>query len=154
MEKEIIERWEVNKEYLKQYLTGCTIGDCESYKKLVNILIKECLNHDVYSDEFCEEYDVIDHGSYSGVQIFILRTSKFCPSEDEYYIFHNHYGSCSGCDTLKSILYSLRNYADEDYEDLDDEDNRPLNERQVNEIMTLLLHMVQRMTRLDNLIKE
>jgi hypothetical protein len=49
---------------------------------------------------------------------------------DNYWATKVYYGSCSGCDTLQHILA----YSEESF-----------NEQQINDLMTLSLHMLQRM---------
>lgn len=141
MEKEIIRRWEANKEHLKSYIKSLRFGDCDEYEKLVRILITECLNHE--DENFnAKELVRIDHGDYQGTEIYLFHTDTYQPDTEEYYIFDNCYGSCSGCDTLKSIFeYS---WDDEDF----------ITDKQADELMTLLLHMVQRIRCLGNLWKE
>lgn len=68
----------------------------------------------------------IDHGDYQGTLLYVIGAIGYQPRE--YYFVKVGYGSCSGCDTLKSI----RSYEDD-----------PPNEKQVKDYMTLALHIVQ-----------
>lgn len=137
MEKEIIESWERGKENLRDYLSTHSIWDnCSSYNELVNVLIKECLNYST-DRKFSTKFTCIDDGGYQGTQLFILHYDTCQPDVSHYYIFDNEYGSCSGCDTLLGII---RN----DYDVIPDEN-------MVNQLMTLCLHMVQRMKCVYNL---
>lgn len=139
MEKEIIERWERGKENLRNYLSTHVIGDnYSSYGELVSILIKECLNYST-DEEFSTKFTCIDDGHYQGTQLFVLHYDAYQPDVNDYYIFDNEYGSCSGCDTLLGII----GY---EYDVIPDEN-------MVNQLMTLCLHMVQRMKRVSNLYK-
>jgi hypothetical protein len=137
MEKEIIERWERGKENLRNYLSTHSIWDnCSSYNELVYVLIKECLNYSI-DEVFSTKFTCIDDGDYQGTQLFILHYDTYQPNANDYYIFDNEYGSCSGCDTLLGII----GY---EYDVIPDEN-------MVNQLMTLCLHMVQRMKRISNL---
>lgn len=137
MEKEIIERWERGKENLRDYLSTHIIWDnCSSYNELVNVLIKECLNYST-DEKFSTKFTCIDDGDYQGTQLFILHYDTYQPGVNDYYIFDNMYGSCSGCDTLLGII----GY---DFDVIPDED-------MVNHLMALCLHMVQRMKCVCNL---
>lgn len=142
MEKEIIERWEKGKENLQKYLSTHKIKKtCESYGDLVKVLINECLNYSKDYTKFSIDFVCVDDGHYQGTQLFILHYDLYQPDVDEYFIFDNNYGSCSGCDTLLGIIGYGSN------------DCFP-NEDVVNKLMTLCLHMVQRMKCIDNLWKE
>ena len=70
---------------------------------------------------------VINHGSYQGTLLFIIGADTWA---DDFWYVKVAYGSCSGCDTLESI----RGYSDE-----------PPTEQQLDDYMTLALHIVQRM---------
>ena len=141
MEKEIIERWEKGKENLRKYLSTHIIsGNCESYGDLVRVLIKECLNYPKNYKEISTNFVCVDDGHYQGTQLFILHYEIYQPDVAKYFIFDNDYGSCSGCDTLLGIiLYSY--------------DKVP-NPNMVDGLMTLCLHMVQRMKCVANLWKD
>lgn len=68
----------------------------------------------------------IDHGEYQGTLLFVIGAEGYQPSD--YWYVKVYYGSCSGCDTLQSICgYS----------------SDPPTESQVDEYMTLALHIVQ-----------
>lgn len=139
MEKEIIERWERGKENLRNYLSTHSIWDnCSSYNELVYVLIEECLNYST-DERFSTKFTCIDDGNYQGTQLFVLHYETYQPNINDYYIFDNEYGSCSGCDTLLGII----GY---DYDVIPDEN-------MVNQLMTLCLHMVQRIKCVYNLYK-
>lgn len=140
MEKGIVEQWEKHKGTLKSYIKRLRVKDCDSYLKLVRILVSECLN--VQFDGFnADEIASIDHGDCQGTEIFLFHEDAYQPSIEEYYILYVDYGSCSGCDTLKRIF--------EDYE----EDTDPVSEKQAEGLMTLMLHMVQRIRRLGRVLE-
>lgn len=140
METTIIKRWENGKENLRNYLATHPIeGNCDSYEALVKVLISECLN---YTDDsvplFSSDIECIDDGHYQGTQIFVLHYETYQPSATDYFIFDNYYGSCKGCDILLSIV---------GYGNL----GVPPTIGMIAELMSLCLHMVQRMKCLANL---
>ena len=145
MDKEIIRRWEANKEHLMNYIKSLSYEDVDEYEKLVRILIIECLNYGCESpyDTFnSDEIVRIDHGQYQGTEIYLFHRLSYQPDTEDYYIFDNYYGSCSGCDSLQRILASINV-------------NEPhFSDEQVDDLITLMLHMVQRMICLENLYKK
>jgi hypothetical protein len=68
----------------------------------------------------------IDDGDYQGTLVYIIASKGYQPSN--YWSVKVSYGSCSGCDTLQRIL---------------DYGREPLNEDQLDGLMTLALHIVQ-----------
>jgi len=89
-----------------------------------------------------EEYDTpsmdpgriteVDHGDYQGTLLYIVATTGYQPST--YYATKVDYGSCSGCDTLEHIVSDMS---------WDDECNQIIGDEQLDDIMTLALHIVQ-----------
>src|SRR5690625_1654796 len=134
MIKEVILKWEENKHKLKEYFENTSQEEYDRYedivKKIFDIVLVD-VEGDYGSYNFnSENLTVLDHGNYQGTQIFIIPKDEYQPDVSDYIITDNYYGSCSGCDTLMSI---------NDYTD-----GKPSPE-QVNEYMTLALHLVQSM---------
>ena len=77
---------------------------------------------------------MIDHGQYQRTQLFVIAETGYEPSN--YFSVYVDYGSCSGCDTLERIRYLERS------------DESPTNE-QVDMMMTLALHIVQGLKKLE-----
>lgn len=128
MIKEFVKSWDKHKDELKEYFKNNP-----HYKDIVKLLFEKVINADLEDDydKFdVEEIKVIDDGDYQGTQIFILHKNSYHPDINEYVYTHICYGSCSGCDTLLAIL-------DYDY------DEKP-NEEQVEDLMQLALHLLQR----------
>lgn len=132
MIKSFIKSWEKNKDKLEEYIRTHKQVECDSYKDLVKLIFDLVINPDI---NVCgdgifdtDEIDVLDHGDYQGTFIFILHRNTYQPCVDEYIYTYVEYGSCSGCDTLQSI-----HRYDEDEPD----------EQQVEDYMTLCLHLVQ-----------
>ena len=144
MEKFIVNRWMSNKDSLKDVIKKNKIKDtCDSYSMMTDVLIREVLNKPIDDNDFSqngvfsENYKIVDDGDYQGTQLFILHKAHYQPSVEDYYVFDNSYGSCSGCDTLLSITSYDSESFPSDY--------------QINELMTLFLHMIQRLKCLNNL---
>jgi len=134
MIKEVILKWEENKHKLKEYFENTSQEEYDRYedivKKIFDIVLVD-VEGDYGSYNFnSENLTVLDHGNYQGTQIFIIPKDEYQPDVSDYIITDNYYGSCSGCDTLMSI---------NDYTD-----GKPSPE-QVNEYMTLAVHLVQSM---------
>ena len=130
MEIELVKLWDANKHLLKKWLTE---NHPNNYKHLVEKLFELVINDtdvDNYTNYDISNMTVIDDGEYQGTQIFIIPQKTYQPSRKDYLITDTCYGSCSGCDTLQAI----RGY------DVD----KPT-ENQVNEYMTLALHLIQKM---------
>lgn len=107
------------------------------YHELLEMTIKHIINNSEtdYYEKFLNEDKIrkIDDGDYQGTLIFIIPEATYQPSEYDYYVTFADYGSCSACDTLQAIQYGNT------YES---------KEEQVNDLMTLCLHMIERMKRL------
>lgn len=129
---EIIKRWDANKEKLREYFKTTPKAEYTDYHHIVKKIFELCINtsENDYDNYDTDKMTVIDDGHYQGTQIFIIPEKTYQPSVSEYIFTDTYYGSCSGCDTLQSIC----NY----------DDGIP-SEEQVNEYMTLALHLVQKL---------
>lgn len=97
----------------------------DSYASIVQSVV-ELLKTGEYGEINSDGMHVIDDGDYQGTQLFIFPERCYQPSR--YWAVYVSYGSCSGCDTLEGI----RSYSDD-----------PPDEDQINQLMTLALHIVQ-----------
>lgn len=137
MIKHYVKQWEENKEKLESVLK--TIPVPSSYKQLVELIFEHVLK---YADEDIgygykhnpDEMTIIDNGDYQGTQIFIIPFDTYQPGVSEYVFTSTYYGSCSGCDTLQAISC----WSDE-----------TPNKQQLEDLMTLCLHLVQNIKYLD-----
>lgn len=132
MIKEFIEKWDKYKNDLEDYFRYTEQIEYDEYEKIVKILFEKIINKDLKYDS--ERFDVedllkIDDGDYQGTQIFILHKGCYQPEVEEYVYTSTYYGSCSGCDTIKSISSYDRGLPDEE---------------QVKDYMTLALHLLQK----------
>lgn len=73
----------------------------------------------------------VDYGDYQGTRVYIIGGNGYQPGISNHYYTHTYYGSCSGCDTLQSIIY-------------DDIDTR------IDGLFTLCLHLMQKLKRLSD----
>jgi hypothetical protein len=114
MLKYCIEKWEQNKNILKDALSkDDNLNTCD-YEYLVRMVVRYILNKNIREDDvqFNEsDIAVIDHGNYQGSQLFVVAEDTYQPGYWQYLIGYQHYGSCSGCDTLKSIRFDIRHDA-------------------------------------------
>ena len=127
-----VKSWEKHKGELEEYIRTHNQSEYDSYEQLTKLLFDivinpECDSH--YVEKFdTENIDVLDHSEWSGTKIMVLHRDAYEPDPDDYIYTYVYYGSCSGCDTLLGIS----RYSDE----------LP-KEHQVQDYMTLLLHLLQ-----------
>lgn len=129
MIKEFVQQWDERKHILEEWLKENKPSQYEDiYKKLFELVITQ---PNGYADDWnWERFRVIDDGDYQGNLIFILCNDSYQPDLRDYIFTEVSYGSCSGCDTFEHI--SSLSW---------DEDKNT--DEQVNQYMTLALHMVQ-----------
>ena len=134
MNKRLIELWSKNHKGLKKDIE-MNIQEYQDYdykdilKKIIEIVLNENHDRDSYDLGFnAEAVTVIDDGDYQGTQIFIFPESSYQPADIEYIGTSVNYGSCAGCDTLQYA--QMMSDGEEEF---------------VRDIMTLSLHMVQKM---------
>ena len=134
MVKEFVKQWDENKYKLEEYFKNTRMEEYRDYEDIVVKIFELCITSTVKAYDHggfnLDNITVIDDGDYQGTQIYIIPIDTYQPSVSDYVMTHNYYGSCSGCDTLQSI---------HEYED-----GLPSDE-QVKELMTLALHLVQKL---------
>jgi hypothetical protein len=142
MEKCFIKKWDENKGGLKEYLKTLEKVDVDEYLKIVKIVVEKIINEneEAYGGYHFDTKKItqIDNGEYQGTLLFFIPKDIYQPDEYDYIFTSVDYGSCSGCDTLLDILFS--NYL---------EDGQKLSDSQVNDIMTLCLHLIQKIKWLE-----
>lgn len=127
---EFVQLWDKHKNVLEAHYASNTVPD--DYKDIVTNLVRLVLNaEDNIIDP--ERIHKIDDGNYQGTLVFILGEDGYQPSS--YYSVMVGYGSCSGCDTLERI----RGY-----------DDKKCTKEQVSDLMTLSLHIIQKLKRLND----
>lgn len=130
MLKQVIEKWDKNKLKLKEYFATHPETDYDEYEKIVRLIADIILE--------CKEAEIVEveTGGWQGDVAFVLHSETEISDCSHILFTYTDYGSCSGCDTLMGIL--AYNY-DSDF---------PTKE-QVIGLMTLSMHLVQRMTDTD-----
>lgn len=98
-----------------------------SYESIVKAVVELLHDPDDYGSIDPERIHAIDDGDYQGILLFVIAASGYQPSD--YWYVRVGYGSCSGCDTLEAIR-------EEKWDD-------PPSTRQVEDYLTLALHVVQ-----------
>ena len=105
----------------------------EEYADIVNAVVKILSDSAAYESPDPERVHKIDDGDYQGTLVFLIGGIGYQPSD--YWYVKVGYGSCSGCDTLERI----RGYGEE----------KPT-PGQVEDYMTLALHIVQRLKKIED----
>jgi len=123
MIQEFVDRFESRREELRARLSQ---KHPEHYGELVKMVVESIGNDDDWRTPDPERIHAIDDGDYQGTLVYVIGETGYQPSG--YWGVTVSYGSCSGCDTLQSIR---------SYEDF------PPSEQQVDDYMTLMLHIVQ-----------
>lgn len=133
MEKELIARFDAKRDWIKEELGKLLEKDewdCfnVNYEDIVRVTIEAV--HNGYGTPDPKAIHLIDDGDYQGTLLFVIAEDTYQPHD--YWYVKVWYGSCSGCDTLQSILYCS-----------DDK------QEQVNDLFTLALHVVQGLKKMD-----
>ena len=142
MVKEFCLAWEKNKGKLEEYFRTTKQNEYGGYEDLVKLLFDIIINPSIESDY--DRFDtknivVIDDGDYQGTLVFVLHRNKYQPSVEDYVYTNTCYGSCSYCDTLQSICSYEYGLPDE---------------QQVEDYMSLCLHLLQRCNFMVDKIEE
>jgi len=122
----IIKKWDKNKDKLRQWFSCNKQKMYDEYYKIVDAICRNVLELKDYS------ITEVGHDNYQGVAVFIIKMN-YGSYLGDYLITNTYYGSCSGCDTLMYINGSLL-----------DNENLPT-DNQLEQYMTLALHLVQKM---------
>ena len=128
MDKEIVQAWEENKGKMRTWFSSNIMQHYDEYIKIVEKLFSREIMPSLYLDT--DRITEIDDGEYGGTKIFIIPRDTYQPTIEDYIYTCAYYGTCSACDTLESII-------EYDY------DKYPT-DKQVDELMTLCLHLVQK----------
>lgn len=126
MIQKFVAKWESNKGKLREKFS---VAVPDSYTDIVREVVKILHDEDEYGPMDPERIHVIDDGAYQGTLLFVIGATGYQPST--YWAVSVSYGSCSGCDTLEDIK------SNGDWESESPTDS------QVNDLMTLALHIVQ-----------
>lgn len=131
MIKEVVKSWDANKGNLQERLRSMT--EYITYEELMKVICEEITSKMSTDGNWkvsnYEKFHTINDGDYQGDMGFLLIPNTYQPDISRYMISHQYYGSCSGCDLLEGIL----------------SDNRGDKDKIVSDLMTLCLHLIQRM---------
>lgn len=109
MVQDIVDAWVREKDVFEDWLNSLNEHELEylEYSDIVEHLVDLVINphYERLANKWYGGFDfnkmtVIDDGDYQGTLIFIIPSTTYQPSVDEYIYTHNYYGSCSGCDAL------------------------------------------------------
>lgn len=124
MIEEFTKAWFANLHTMREKFTA---KHPENYKEVVRAVVEMlAAASDAYDKPDPERIHEIDDGQYQGTLVYVIGAQGYQPNR--YWYVKVGYGSCSGCDTLQAIC----GYSD-----------RPPNDDQVRDYMTLALHIVQ-----------
>ena len=132
MVKEFCLAWEKNKGKLEEYFRTTEQGEYNGYEDLVKLLFDIVINPSMEDNYYwfdTKNILVIDDGDYQGTQVFVLHRDKYIPNVEDYVYTNAYYGSCNYCDTLQGIHGYESGLPDE---------------QQVEDYMSLCLHLLQR----------
>ena len=132
MIKEFVDKFHANKDEIRKIFEKEHPGN---YKEVVAAVVK---NIDpggaCFDPPDPERIHEIDDGDCQGTLLFVIARKGYQPNV--YWYIMIDYGSCSGCDTLQSI------YDGVDY-------SQPPTKEQVDDYMTLALHVAQGLKRME-----
>lgn len=134
MIKQAVENFEANKQKIYDALK---MGHPGSYNNLVKLVIENITGED-YS-EFSpdpERIHEIDDGDYQGTLVYVIAAKGYQPYN--YWYAFVSYGSCCGCDTLQGIEAQSIEW------------DAPPTEDQIKQYMTLALHIVQGLKKMND----
>jgi len=132
MEKDLIAQWELRKNQLEDYFRNTPQEEYFSYGEIFAKLIEL-----VFPDYDHEKITEIDDGEYQGTKLFFVPKKIYQPEVEDYLWTWFGYGSCSECDTLQSI------------EAEGNPEHEKPNEQQLKDYMTIALHLVESLKRLE-----
>lgn len=130
MIKEFIAQWWMYHQNMEQYFKSIPEIHTLDYKDIVKALVENVLNcgaEECY--KISTDIHVIDDGDYQGTQIFFVHNDTYQPCVDDYFFTDNYYGTCSGCDTLLSII--------------DEYNPEPATDEQVKQLMKLAFDLLR-----------
>jgi hypothetical protein len=123
-----IEHYRKNEQNLREFFIK---HHPEDYKqivvKVIETIVKDLNEYDYLLPDPTRVLQ-IDHGDYQGTLLFIIGAQGYQPND--YWWVKISYGSCSGCDTLQRIKD-------------DDWGSESVTTKQVDQYMTLALHILQ-----------
>lgn len=79
------------------------------YRYLLQLVVINILNSGANEKNQFDEtkITIADNGEYSGTQLFLIPRKTYTPGASDYLLTYVEYGSCTVCDTLEKVQYSL-----------------------------------------------
>lgn len=110
MLKFCLEQWDKNKDILEKHIRESKHMCNATYLDLVKMIVEDIFNNgdNTYLKYNANKITEIDDGDYQGTLLFIIPADVYQPGPGDYLIANVYYGSCSGCDTLQSINFDMR----------------------------------------------
>lgn len=130
MIEEFVKRWEDKKHLLRERYTK---ERPSNYGEIVRNVVELLHDENKYDSIDPKRIHEIDDGDYQGTLVFVIASSDYQPND--YWYVRVYYGSCSGCDTLEA----LRGW----------DDDAPIPKEETDGYMTLSLHIVQQLKKMD-----
>lgn len=141
MEQVFVDRFMEHKDQIRE---SFRTNPPESYLGIVAAVVDAITEDDEYNyDGFNPDPDrihQINDGDYQGTLVFVIGEKGYQPSR--YWGLTVSYGSCSGCDTLEAIRVSS------EWDDDTDEEVTIVTESNLDDYMSLALHVVQWITKI------
>lgn len=128
---EFVKRFDAHRDELRAKFAAEPPRD---YDAIVRSVVEVIGDPDEYERPDPERIHIIDDGDYQGTLLFVIAATGYQPYT--YWNVFVSYGSCSGCDTLQSIQD-------------DGPWDGPPNDQQLDGYMTLALHIVQQMRKME-----
>jgi hypothetical protein len=100
------ERWALKEKELKEKISSMSPEEIENlrYRNLVELTMDTILNCDKLELDI-ENIHELNKGDYQGTLLYLIPFDTYDQYvECEYLMTYVNYGSCSGCDTLLSII--------------------------------------------------
>lgn len=110
-----------------------------SYMDIVQAVVAMLHDEDDYGSIDPNRIHEIDDGDYQGTLLYVIGASSCQPSD--YWYVKVSYGSCSACDTLQAITSG-------EWACDTDEEKAAWKKETVDKLMTLALHIVQRLKKM------
>lgn len=135
MIKKFVALFDANREALREDFRKNPPGSYLDVVKRVVAILSEVEDYGYGYSPDPERITVIDHGSYQGTQVFVIGAQGYQPYT--YWYVKMSYGSCSHCDTFQSVM-----------QDWNDDEEVPV--KCLDGLMTMALHVVQRIKQMDD----
>lgn len=107
--KYCVNKWFENREKLEYAIRQDeNIKACD-YRYLLQLVVVNILNFGANEENQFDEtkITIADNGEYSGTQLFLIPRKTYTLRASDYLLTYVEYGSCTICDALEKVQYSL-----------------------------------------------